>query len=163
MVAQEGIPSKTECRMFRRRNFAWGLGLLLLCWLGLSGPGWAVSLGDPLPEWAEPMSVGRQQVRGIEQYQGREQIRAYGNEAGQVFWIQINSQSDLPPDYRDYLGEYQQFPPQVVQVVPLRARTVRFSQGNRSAEWRVAGMSGQFQAEAISEDLAPALLQLFQP
>jgi hypothetical protein len=109
------------------------------------------------------MSVGRQQVRGIEQYQGREQIRAYGNEAGQVFWIQINSQSDLPPDYRDYLGEYQQFPPQVVQVVPLRARTVRFSQGNRSAEWRVAGMSGQFQAEAISEDLAPALLKLFQP
>ncbi|MEN9223292.1 MAG: hypothetical protein Q6M04_12730 [Thermostichus sp. BF3_bins_97] len=155
MLSKYGIPSK----VFNSRSWLWGLWLLLACWWGWALPGWAVSLGDPLPEWAEPMGVGRQQVRGIEQYQGQEQIRAYGNEAGQVFWIQINSQSDLPPDYRAYLGEYQQFPPQVVEVVPLRARILRFSQGNRSAEWRVVGMSGGFQAEAISQDLAPAALK----
>ncbi|MCJ2542372.1 hypothetical protein [Thermostichus vulcanus] len=136
------------------RWLAW-IGWLLIGWLGLSMPVWALSLGDPLPEWAKPMPVGRQQVRGVEHDQGQDQIRAYGNEAGQVFWIQIQSRSDLPPDYREYLGEYQQFPPQVVEVVPLRARTLRFRQGSRSAEWRVMGMSGQFQAEAISQDLAP--------
>jgi len=37
----------------------------------------------------------------------------------------------------------------------LRARRLRFRQGNRSAEWQVVGMSGRFQAEAISRDLAP--------
>ncbi|MGY2778633.1 hypothetical protein ACVW0B_000524 [Thermostichus sp. MS-CIW-23] len=137
------------------RRWPWVWGLLLLCWLGLGGPGWAVSLGDPLPEWAQPMPVGRQRLRGVEQYRGQEQIRAYGNEAGRVFWIQIHSHSNLPPDYREYLGEYQHFPVEVVEVVPLRARRLRFRQGNRSAEWQVVGMSGRFQAEAISRDLAP--------
>jgi hypothetical protein len=91
----------------------------------------------------------------VEQCRGQEQIRAYGNEAGRVFWIQIHSHSNLPPDYREYLGEYQHFPVEVVEVVPLRARRLRFRQGNRSAEWQVVGMSGRFQAEAISRDLAP--------
>ncbi|HIK19723.1 MAG TPA: hypothetical protein IGR15_01380 [Synechococcus sp. M44_DOE_062] len=139
----------------RLRRWPWVWGLLLLCWLGLGGPGWAVSLGDPLPEWAQPMQVGRQRLRGVEQYRGQDQIRAYGNEAGRVFWIQIRSHSELPPDYREYLGEYQHFPVEVVEVVPLRARRLCFRQGDRSAEWQVVGMSGRFQAEAISEDLAP--------
>lgn len=163
MPRQDGIRVRTGSKRLRKRFLDWGkvlrtastIGLVLIGWLGLSVAGWALSLGDPLPEWAEPMVVGRQQVRGVEHYQGQDQIRAYGNEAGQVFWIQISSQSDLPPDYREYLGEYQHFPPQVVEVVPLRARTLRFRQGTRSAEWRVMGMSGQFQAEAISQDLAP--------
>lgn len=143
------------------RRWPWVWGLLLLCWLGLGGPGWAVSLGDPLPEWAQPMPVGRQRLRGVEQYRGQEQIRAYGNQAGRVFWIQIESSADLPPDPRQYLGEYQAFPAEVLQVVPLRAQRLRFQQGNRSAEWQVVGMSGHFEAEAFSYDLAPP--KLFQP
>ncbi|MEN9242657.1 MAG: hypothetical protein Q6K55_10245 [Thermostichus sp. DG02_3_bins_51] len=161
MPSQDGM--QAQPLNLRQQLLTWGkllravgvAGWVLLSWLGLSLPGWGISLGDPLPEWAKPISVGRQQVRVVEYSQGRDQIRAYGNEAGRVFWIQISSQADLPPDYRDYLGEYQQFPPQVVEVVPLRARTLRFRQGERSAEWRVMGMSGQFQAEAISQDLAP--------
>jgi len=156
MFGREGILGNQKAG-----RWLWVWGLLLLCWLGLSGPGWAVSLGDPLPEWAKPLQVGRQRWRGIEQYQGQEQIRAYGNAAGRVFWIQIESSADLPPDYREYLGEYQAFPAEVIQVVPLRARRLRFRQGNRSAEWQVVGMSGHFEAEAFSYDLAPP--ELFQP
>lgn len=138
----------------RSHRWPWVCGLLLLCWLGLCGPAWAVSLGDPLPEWAKSMQVGRQRLRGVEHYQGQEQIRAYGNQAGRVFWIQIESSADLPPDPRQYLGEYQAFPAEVIQVVPLRAQRLRFQQGNRSAEWQVVGMSGHFEAEAFSHDLA---------
>lgn len=155
MLAQDGIPARR-----RARRCPWVWVLLLLCWLGLGAPAWPISLGDPLPEWAQSMQVGRQRLRGVEQYQGQEQIRAYGNQAGRVFWIQIESSADLPPDYREYLGEYQQFPVEVVAVVPLRARRLRFRQGNRGAEWQVVGMSGHFEAEALSHDLAPP--ELFQ-
>ncbi len=156
MVAQEGIPARR-----RPRCWLWVWVLLLLGWLGLGGPAWSISLGDPLPEWAKSMQVGRQRLRGVEQYQGQEQIRAYGNQAGRVFWIQIESSADLPPDPRQYLGEYQAFPAEVIQVVPLRAQQLRFRQGNRSAEWQVVGMSGHFEAEAFSYDLAPP--ELFRP
>lgn len=167
MPSQDGIRDQPPTQGLRQSPLDWGkvlctasvAGWVLIGWLGLSLPGWGISLGDPLPEWAKPTSVGRQQVRVIEHYQGQDQIRAYGNEAGQVFWIQISSQADLPPSYQDYLGVYQEFPPQVVEVVPLRARTLRFRQGDRSAEWRVMGMSGQFQAEAVSQDLAPTGLK----
>ena len=156
MVAQEGIPARR-----RPRCWLWLWVLLLLGWLGLGGPAWSISLGDPLPEWAKSMQVGRQRLRGLEHYQGQEQIRAYGNRAGRVFWIQIESSADLPPDPRQYLGEYQAFPAEVIQVVPLRAQRLRFCQGNRSAEWQVVGMSGHFEAEAFSYDLAPP--ELFRP
>ncbi|MFS8884937.1 hypothetical protein [Synechococcus sp. H70.2] len=156
MFAQEGIPARR-----RPRCWPWVWVLLLLGWLGLGGPAWSISLGDPLPEWAKSMQVGRQRLRGVEHYQGQEQIRAYGNQAGRVFWIQIESSADLPPDPRQYLGEYQAFPAEVIQVVPLRAQRLRFRQGNRSAEWQVVGMSGHFEAEAFSYDLAPP--ELFRP
>lgn len=115
----------------RSHRWPWVCGLLLLCWLGLCGPAWAVSLGDPLPEWAKSMQVGRQRLRGVEHYQGQEQIRAYGNQAGRVFWIQIESSADLPPDPRQYLGSTRRFQP-------------------RSSRWCPCGRSGCASAKEIA-------------
>ncbi len=140
----------------------WGVSLMvamLLITLG-SIPAEAISLGDNLSDPAlaamERLTVARGSRRypAVHRQFDQSDITAFANDQNQVFRIEIHSQADLPPDPADFVGEYGQFGSQE-ELIPLRARIVRYREGNRLAEWVVYGMSGHFEAVAVSYDLAP--------
>lgn len=147
-------------QMFSR--IRWGVLLLVAAlWIILgSQPAQAISLGDNLSDPAlagmERLRVGRGSRRypAVHRRVDQADITAFANDQNQVFRIEIHSQADLPPDPADFVGEYGQFGSQE-ELIPLRARIVRYQEGNRWAEWVVYGMSGDFEAVAVSYDLAP--------
>ncbi len=144
----------------------WGV-LLTIAMLSImlgSLPAKAISLGDNLADPAlatlERLTVGRGSRRypAVHRQVDQSEITAFANDQNQVFRIEIHSQADLPPDPADFVGEYSQFGYQE-ELIPLRARIVRYQEGNRLAEWVVYGMSGDFEAVAVSYDLAPEDLE----
>lgn len=142
----------------------WGV-LLVVAMLSItlgSIPAQAISLGDNLGDLAldtmEQLTVGRGSRRVVHRQIDQSDITAFANDQNQVFRIEIHSQADLPPNPADFVGEYSQFGYQE-ELIPLRARIVRYREGNRLAEWVVYGMSGDFEAVAVSYDLAPEDLE----
>ncbi len=127
-------------------------------WMTGSLPATALALGDTIESdriallEVEPSTSG---YRTIQDTNGSETITATLNDENRVFALQIRSESDAAPDPADYMGEYTEFTPETVSVIPLRGRVVRYEQEGRSAEWRVFGMSGRFSVQAVSYDLAP--------
>ncbi|MDX2272327.1 MAG: hypothetical protein NW237_10330 [Cyanobacteriota bacterium] len=150
----------------RHQPFSWlALGLRCL-WLVamvvslLGGVGMgaeAIGLGDDL-SGTTPSQWWRQGDKSypvVELSTDREAVTAVANSEQKVFQIQVQSTADLPPDPANYLGSYAGLAAEVVGIVPLRGKTLRYSEGSRTAVWTVYGMSGNFVAQATSLDLAP--------
>ncbi|NJL98027.1 MAG: hypothetical protein HC924_03985 [Synechococcaceae cyanobacterium SM2_3_2] len=151
-----GIPA-IFCQVSRQLGF----GLLLLTALMMLGaqPAMAIALGDDVSQLSDPMMErlaverGSQVVQALHRRSAEGDLTAFVNGNNQVFRIEIQSQADLPPNPADYVGPYGEFVSQE-ELIPLRGRIVRYQEGNRLAEWVVYGMSGDFNAQAVSFDLA---------
>ncbi len=134
---------------------------ILAVQFGFGSPAWAIKLGDYVEPEAVSLQVRQadQTYNAIQETVGPDSITAMMNEDNQVFAIQIRSTAQAAPDPLDYLGEYADFTEEVISVIPLRGRVVRYSKGDQVAEWSTYGMSGSFSAQAISYDLAPDQVQ----
>lgn len=136
--------------------------LLSVVVIGWVSSGWmsaaeAVRLGDDIrlaPGSAHYVQEGSQSRIALEARSGSEAVTAVANKRNRVYRIEIHSTAQEAPDPQEYLGDYASFAQEQVAVFPLKGRIVRYHQGDRAANWSVFGMSGNFSAEALSEDLA---------
>ncbi|NJK64437.1 MAG: hypothetical protein HC921_18680 [Synechococcaceae cyanobacterium SM2_3_1] len=138
--------------------FHWPSLGLLLAGLLIAQPAWSLTLGEQISENATLTEVkqGPHSYAAVQEETSTQTITALLNENNQVFAILIRSQATTPPDPAQYLGDYADFPHKEPEGSPLRGQQIRYSRGEREAEWSVYGMSGQFSAHAFSLDLAPA-------
>jgi hypothetical protein len=135
------------------------IGLIYLGGIGIMPQGWALELGDYIQLDQSQFLQGDPREKAsmiVEEKTETETIRAWVNDKNQVYAIQIQSQSDLPPCPLAYMGEYGTFDTETLEVLPLRGKVIQYTQGNRKAQWRVSGTKGDFSAQAMSYDLAPS-------
>ncbi len=136
--------------------------LISLLWGGIGfSPAGAVELGHRLDRATTLTTrVGGRGVslQAIEEHSATEDVQAVVNGENEVFEIEISSTAQQPPEPSQYLGDYARFPEVETQIVPLRGKIVTYQMGDRRAQWRVFGQSGQFSAQAIGFDLAPVEL-----
>ncbi len=139
-------------------TFHWTTLGILIAGLLIAQPAWSLSLGEKIAEDAPLTQVkqGPHTYLAVQQETSTHTITALLNENHQVFALLIRSEAELPPDPSQYLGDYAAFPHTEPDSSPLRGQQISYSQGERTAEWSVYGMSGQFSAHAFSLDLAPA-------
>lgn len=149
-----------------QRMGSYGLRLVLLTSLLWGGMVWspavAVELGQRLERSTSTTTtqVGARGVslRAIQEHSAAEDVQAVVNGDDEVFEIEISSTDQLPPEASHYLGDYARFPKVEVEIIPLRGKIETYQLGDRRAQWRVFGQSGQFSAQAIGFDLAPVEL-----
>lgn len=126
-------------------------------WMSAASAAEPVRLGDDIRlvrGSAHQIQEGSQSRIALEARSGSEAVTAVANKRNRVYRIDIHSTAQEAPDPQEYLGDYASFAQEQVAVFPLKGRIVRYHQGDRAASWSVFGMSGNFSAEALSEDLA---------